>query len=300
MIDYQEVLDNLFDGVYVVTRQRKITYWNKTAELMTGYSAEEVAGSHCYDGTLRHVDVNGINLCKDGCPLAWAMAHKCKHEAELFLHHKDGHRVPVKIRISPVFDSNGQVSGAVELFTDKTPHEGLTQRVAELETLAMLDPLTQLANKQYLENQVVSYAKELNRTTINIGFLLIAIDDYEDKFAKLSTCSSSQFQKIVGETLKLNSRPLDVVGRLEDGLFVCLLRNVTSNQLYTIAEKLRNLVGNSYASSGDHVMQGTVSIGGTILKKDDSMNSVLNRCQKQLAECLKLNGNKANVELHFR
>ena len=91
MFDSQEILDNLFDGVYVVTRNRKITYWNKTAEEITGYSAEELTGTHCFDGTLKHVDENGVNLCHEGCPLAWAMAHRCKHEASLFLPHKDGH-----------------------------------------------------------------------------------------------------------------------------------------------------------------------------------------------------------------
>ena len=91
MFDSQEILDNLFDGVYVVTRNRKITYWNKTAEEITGYSAEELTGTHCFDGTLKHVDENGVNLCHEGCPLAWSMAHRCKHEASLFLHHKDGH-----------------------------------------------------------------------------------------------------------------------------------------------------------------------------------------------------------------
>ena len=34
---YRELLDNLNDGVYFVDRDRRITYWSKGAERITGY-----------------------------------------------------------------------------------------------------------------------------------------------------------------------------------------------------------------------------------------------------------------------
>jgi len=33
---YRELLDNLYEGVYYVDRQRRITFWNKAAETITG------------------------------------------------------------------------------------------------------------------------------------------------------------------------------------------------------------------------------------------------------------------------
>ena len=33
---YKELLDNLSDGVYFVDGERRITYWNKGAERITG------------------------------------------------------------------------------------------------------------------------------------------------------------------------------------------------------------------------------------------------------------------------
>lgn len=39
---YLQVLENLQDGVYFVDQNRKITFWNKGAERITGYSAAEV------------------------------------------------------------------------------------------------------------------------------------------------------------------------------------------------------------------------------------------------------------------
>lgn len=40
---YKNIIDNLYDGVYFVDRDRIITYWNKGAERITGYSAAQIS-----------------------------------------------------------------------------------------------------------------------------------------------------------------------------------------------------------------------------------------------------------------
>ena len=44
MDSYKLWLDNLFDGAYVVDTKRVIQYWNKAAEELTGFTADEVVG----------------------------------------------------------------------------------------------------------------------------------------------------------------------------------------------------------------------------------------------------------------
>ncbi len=70
---YKEIIDNLYDGVYFVDRDRVITYWNKGAERITGYSAEQTIGRACRDNLLNHVTANGVELCLTNCPLAAVM-----------------------------------------------------------------------------------------------------------------------------------------------------------------------------------------------------------------------------------
>ncbi len=95
---YREILDNLYDGVYFVDRERVVNYWNKGAERISGYSAEAMIGHSCSDHLLNHVDADGVSLCQDRCPLAACMSDGLPREAEVFLHHADGHRVPVLVR----------------------------------------------------------------------------------------------------------------------------------------------------------------------------------------------------------
>ena len=59
----RSLLDHFFDGVYVVDRQRRILFWNRSAENITGYRSDEVVGRCCADNILRHVTIDGDPLC---------------------------------------------------------------------------------------------------------------------------------------------------------------------------------------------------------------------------------------------
>jgi len=44
LYDYFFVLENLSDGLFIVDNNRVITFWNKAAEKILGYRAEEIIG----------------------------------------------------------------------------------------------------------------------------------------------------------------------------------------------------------------------------------------------------------------
>ncbi|MBO8154665.1 PAS domain-containing protein, partial [Thermovirga sp.] len=52
---YEEIIEKLNDGLYIVDTNRVIKFWNKASERITGFSAEEVVGSSCSDNILMHV-----------------------------------------------------------------------------------------------------------------------------------------------------------------------------------------------------------------------------------------------------
>ncbi len=49
----QQILDSIADGVYLVSAERKILFWNKGAERITGHSADVMIGKACYNDLLR-------------------------------------------------------------------------------------------------------------------------------------------------------------------------------------------------------------------------------------------------------
>ena len=125
------LLDGLYDGVYFMDKGQRILYWSKGAERITGFAANEVIGSHCSDNVLIHVDDRGRRLCQsDLCPAFKTIKDGKRREAEIYLHHKNGHRLPVLTRILAVRGSNGDVIGAVEVFTDNRLAVETKKRIA--------------------------------------------------------------------------------------------------------------------------------------------------------------------------
>jgi len=84
-----------------VDLHRRITYWNRGAERISEYAAEEVLGHSCSDGILAHVDEQGTSLCQTLCPLAKTLADGRYREVHVFLHHGGGARIPVAVRTAP-------------------------------------------------------------------------------------------------------------------------------------------------------------------------------------------------------
>jgi PAS domain-containing protein len=70
LISTEKIIDCLNDGVYVCDRNRRIVYWSKSAERITGWRSEDVLVRACLEDILNHVDKDGHRLCgEEYCPL---------------------------------------------------------------------------------------------------------------------------------------------------------------------------------------------------------------------------------------
>ena len=123
-VSHQTILDCIDQGVYVCDRQRRILYWNKTAEAITGWRSEDVLGRSCRDGILSHIDKNGRRLCGDEyCPLHRAMVTGSSTSMPVIVYAmgKNGQRIPMQVSAAPIVDAEGNVVGGVESFRDISP-----------------------------------------------------------------------------------------------------------------------------------------------------------------------------------
>jgi PAS domain S-box-containing protein len=121
----RELLDFIYDGVYVVDRNRRIHFWSRGAEAITGHSKEEVMGKCCRDDILNHIDENGVLLCRGECPLVVAIKSNRKIEEKVFPLHKDKHRFPTLTHVAPIKNKQGKIIGAIEIFRDISSEEEL-------------------------------------------------------------------------------------------------------------------------------------------------------------------------------
>ncbi len=292
-----ELLDHLNDGVYVVDRGRIITFWNRGAQAITGWAPRDVIGRACPDGVLRHVDAEGNELCRVGCPLTAAIADGKPHQADVFLHHRAGHRVPVRVEAVPVRDAAGEIVGAVEVFTDQTERMEAIRRVEELTEIVFLDPLTGIGNRRYAEVVLEEKMAELARYGFRFGVLFVDVDRFKEINDAHGHERGDEVLKMVATTLARSARALDFVGRWGGEEFVLVLSNVTDFNLPLVADRARRLVEHSELPTPAGPLQVTISVGATVVRKGEGAGDVLRRADGLMYEAKAAGRNRVVVRL---
>jgi diguanylate cyclase (GGDEF)-like protein/PAS domain S-box-containing protein len=276
---YKDLLDNLYDGIYFVDRDRIITYWNKGAERITGYPSEQVVGQSCRDNLLNHVTVDGKQLCQGNCPLVESMETGTNICADVFLHHANGHRVPVQVRISPLRDDQGSIIGAVETFSSEAHDPTIRKQLRELRQTAQTDSLTGIGNRSFIEGRLHAAITELEfHPNSIIGIAFIDIDQFKDINDSYGHENGDKILQMTAATLAQNMRTSDVIGRWGGDEFLAILYDVTSIEAFKfILEKMRVLVECSRLDLDEANIQVTISLGASLLRKSDSAESVFRR-----------------------
>ncbi|RKZ10470.1 sensor domain-containing diguanylate cyclase [Candidatus Fermentibacteria bacterium] len=275
---FERIIDNLYDGLYFVNRDRVITYWNKAAEQISGFTAEEVVGKSCSDHILTHVDSDGNSYCTGTCcPLDATILDGKPRKIELYIHHKNGHRVPVSIRVSTLTDKDGNIIGGIELFTKIKDQAANELRVIELEKLALLDSLTQLPNRSFIEREIQNRLEQHKRYNSAFGILFIDIDYFKSINDIHGHIAGDDILKFISNTFIANARPFDLYGRWGGEEFIGIIHNVNINDLELIGNRLRSLIKSSYIIHEERRLFVTVSIGATLIKDNDTIESLLKR-----------------------
>lgn len=282
---YKDIIDNLYDGVYFVDRDRVVTYWNKGAERITGYPAEQAVGRSCMDNLLNHVTANGVQLCGERCPLAAVMEDGREHEADVYLHHADGHRVPVTVRATALRDNEGNIVGAIETFTNSAGVVNARQEMKRLRHMAMTDPLTGAGNRRFLEGRLNAVVAEYRNNSNVAGLIFVDVDHFKGFNDTYGHNIGDQVLQMVARTLRHCLRSSDTVGRWGGEEFVAILYDATDCEgLQTVAEKVRSLVQYSRLDVGEQGFSVTISVGATLLVAGDTPESFVHRADQLMYE----------------
>lgn len=278
LFDPSVVVDHLFDGVYAVDTNRRILFWNKGAERITGYAAHEIVGRACYDNILDHVDLQGHRLCfeENACPLVESIRTNSEQSRVAFLRRKDGTRAQVLIRVLPV-ERDGRVIGAVEVFTDNTETIRLQQENERLRREAMLDPLLFIGNRRFLEIALTKQLAVFERYRYAFGVLFLDLDDFKDVNDTFGHDAGDHVLKVFAATVLNSIRAGDTLGRWGGEEFLVVSSLSSSTQLTMYAERLRALVAAMEPSWEGQRIPVTVSIGATLARPGDTVETIVAR-----------------------
>jgi len=280
---HDNLIPYLYEGVYVVDTKRKIIFWNDGSERITGYSASEVINSFCYHNILQHVDENGKHLCLDGCPLQKTLHDGIINEARVFLKHKEGYRIPVMVKTLPIYDHEDKIVAAIEVFTDERFQKQIYHENIELKDKLRVDPLTKVANRHYFDFQITKRMDEAKMFKRSFGILMADIDHFKHVNDTYGHLVGDEILKIVANSLSSNIEKADTLSRWGGEEFIAIIDVDNLLDLGKIAERLRKVVmTSSYQMDDRKPLSVTISIGGTLYNKEDSVKDLIERADQNM------------------
>ena len=290
-----ELLNQILAGIYCLDHNRKITYWNDEAQRLSGYLGQEICGKSCADDILCHVDDSGRRLCNSGCPVAATLQDGQIHEGEVYMHHHNGHRVAVKVKILPIHDSEGVVVGAVQIFLDNAATLETREKMDRLQELALSDFLTGLPNRAYMEAELQCRHDKFQRTGSAYGVAIIDIDNFKQINDRFGHDIGDAVLKMIGKTLLSACRSYDQLGRWGGEEFLAIITLDISTDLKPVAERMRAFVQESFIINDTQRIGATVSIGMAQVAQDESAASVVKRADKALYESKQSGRNRVTI-----
>ena len=287
---FDKLLEFIYDGVYIVDSSRKIVYWNKAAERITGFKAEDVVGRNCHDNILNHIDDQGRLLCLNGCPLHNTIKDRISRETYIFLQHKEGYRIPVIIKTVPLEDE-GEYSVA-EVFTLNNDVASTLPSFACDFPMVTVDTLSGLSNRAYLD-QYLAHQINLERTLeVKFGVIIIDIDTFEEINNIFGRKLSDDVMKILAKTFRNIFKGADAIGRWRQDEFLFVYKGISKDQLKNISEEIRMLSeGSALRGATFKDIDVTVSVGATLYRSGEGIDGLMERAYQCLKNSKRRGGN---------
>ena len=181
---------------------------------------------------------------------------------EIRIRKKSGDIIWVIVGGAPVFDSDGNLTGSMGVFTDITDRKQSEER---LRHDAMHDGLTGLANRSlFMEHLRVMLRRGRNRKSIPFAVLYLDFDRFKVINDSLGHAEGDKLLKYIARRLESCVRPGDLIARLGGDEFVILLSEITDTaEALLVAERIQSDLKTAFDLAGREIFI-TTSIGITM------------------------------------
>jgi len=260
----QVTLNSIGDAVLCTDVAGNVTYLNKVAETMTGWSASEAQGQplssvFCVvDGATREPVVS---------PGHQAIAENriVGLQANSILFRRDGSESAIEDSSAPIHDRDGLVTGAVLVFHDVSESRAMAEKMSHL---AQHDFLTGLPNRMLLQERFSRAIGQAQRHHKQVAVLFVDLDYFKTINDSLGHDIGDRLLQSVAERLVSCVRSTDTVCRQGGDEFVILLAEIEHHRdAAQIAEKLLAALLLPHFIDGNE-LHVTLSIGISIFPDD--------------------------------
>ncbi|MDZ7839460.1 MAG: diguanylate cyclase [Gammaproteobacteria bacterium] len=260
----QVTLNSIGDAVLSTNIAGNVTYLNKVAEDMTGWSSQEAVGRplaevfQIVNGTTREPAPN---------PMTQAVQENrtVGLSANCILIRRDGVESNIEDSAAPIRDRGGTVIGAVIVFHDISMARSVVQQMAHL---AQHDILTGLPNRLLFGDRLAHTIVLDHRHGRQCAVLYIDLDNFKDINDARGHSLGDQILQAIAKRLLTCVRGSDTVCRQGGDEFVILLSEISRPEdAARSAEKLLAALAKPYNVAGE-IFHVSASIGISLYPGD--------------------------------
>ncbi|HEY8607860.1 MAG TPA: EAL domain-containing protein [Noviherbaspirillum sp.] len=273
--DQASLLDKAQDAIIVCDAGQRITYWNKSAERLYGWSAEEALGRTMQ--SLLSSDPGVFDL-----PMQ-TLGREGEWRGELRQRRKDRSKLLVEAHWNLIAGDGGEVQSILAIHTDIGARKEAEEKVQQL---AFYDQLTRLPNRSSLMERLQRALAGCRRNRRSGALMLIDLDNFKTLNDTLGHDKGDLLLQQVAKRLSSCVRQTDTVARLGGDEFVVLLEDLgeapdaAALQAEATAEKILAALNQPYRLEAyEHV--STPSIGVTLFPSGMDASAVVDDLLKR-------------------
>ena len=275
----EAALDVYPEGLALLDPDERVVFWNRAAELMTGYPGAEVVGRHLPDA------LEVLALGRD-----WEMHPVPRNGPQpgrgSLVHalHKLGGDVPVIARRVVLRDGLGGRIGTAAVFHPGEQFTALPHgETSEVEAVR--------ESQAELEDRVSNEFEMFVHEGVPLSVLWIAVDQAADLRKTHGERACETMLETVERTVANGLRPGEEVGRWGDNEFLVLSHENAPEALAAHAQMLAGLVRTSdFRWWGDRISL-TVSVGAAAGEAEETLTELLERSRTAMEESAHAGGN---------
>jgi diguanylate cyclase (GGDEF)-like protein/PAS domain S-box-containing protein len=262
-----EIVETTGDAIFTKSVDGVILTWNRGAEELYGYSAQDAIGCH----------VSLLNPREDGTEidsiLAAVVAGETVRGLETVRHRRDGTGVEVSLTVSPIYGESGAVVSASVIAHDIS---GRCRLERELVRQAMEDTLTGLPNRTLLADRLAQAVAGSGRRGSPMAVLFIDLDQFKLVNDENGHLAGDLLLVQVSQRLQGVMRPADTVARFGGDEFVIVCEDADEALAKQIAGRIAEAFVEPFEVEGRRLFV-TASIGIAVAPPLEADGGVLLR-----------------------
>jgi len=256
------VFEHAHEGICITDAQARIVDMNEAFVLITGFARDEVLGHN-------PSVLSSGRQSAEFYQAMWGELSRLGHwRGEVWNRHKNGAAYAALLTVTAVKSGDGAIQSYVGILSDIT---ALKLHEAELERIALYDPLTGVANRRLLEERLDQALAQARRRGSRVALMVLDLDGFKAVNDQYGHEAGDRLLVEVCRRLALCLRQTDTLSRIGGDEFVLLLSDLDTTDDTPWQDVVRRVLQTvaQPVPDGAHTLHVSCSLGVALFPDED-------------------------------